>query len=147
MMNAWGSFEKDGSCPRLIVYYENLHSPQCWLSEYEKVASFLGIFPTREGFGEVKNRCNFDVLSHEIDSIEEEGKEGLNKRWVPVEGGDANSKKVRKGEVGGYLEEASPEDVEFMERHAHFISEFKDYESKIEFEDEDEEERKENEEQ
>ena len=130
MMNTWASFDL-GKCPRLIVYYENLNSLHCWLSEYEKVAAFLGLWLPRESLHQVKNRCSFDVLNGEIDFLAKGGEDGsLNKRWAAKgENGDPNSKKTRKGKVGGYLEEAFPEDIEFMEKHAHFVDYFKEYES------------------
>eukprot|EP00009_Paramoeba_aestuarina_P011514 CAMPEP_0201543088 /NCGR_PEP_ID=MMETSP0161_2-20130828/72396_1 /ASSEMBLY_ACC=CAM_ASM_000251 /TAXON_ID=180227 /ORGANISM="Neoparamoeba aestuarina, Strain SoJaBio B1-5/56/2" /LENGTH=227 /DNA_ID=CAMNT_0047950809 /DNA_START=532 /DNA_END=1218 /DNA_ORIENTATION=- len=126
MMNYHASV-KNALCPRIIIYYENLNNDECWLSEFEKVAVSLGMYLKKEDFVEVRNRCNFDVLNTEIDKI---SKEGLNKRWAAAEEGNQNSKKTRKGKVGGYVEEASPADIEFMEENAHFVEQFKEYESK-----------------
>mmetsp|Transcript_9345 Transcript_9345/g.14178 ORF Transcript_9345/g.14178 Transcript_9345/m.14178 type:complete len:88 (-) Transcript_9345:519-782(-) len=51
-------------------------------------------------------------------------------RWK-TKGNESGAKKVRKGKVGGYLEEATQDDIYFMETHAHFVDAFKVYESKI----------------
>ena len=96
------------------------------MSEFEKLAAFLGLGLTREGFGEVRNRCNFDVLGEEVEALGG----SLNKRWRARDEGDPNSKKIRKGKVGGYVEEVSPGDVVYMEQHAHFVDTLREYASK-----------------
>ena len=50
--------------------------------------------------------------------------------WRSKKKGDEDSAKVRKGKVGGYLEEMSRKDIEWMEERALFVGEFMEYDSR-----------------
>ena len=171
MMNTWARY-RGGSCPRLILYYENLHAEDCWKNEFQKLALFLGYFLSKQQLKDVRHRCSFEYLKEEIanKTIEEAGKEEkieetlealealrgkkkknqqereqriklkrekekfeanhLNRRWTSEDTNDPASAKVRKGKVGGYLEEVSHEDARWMEEHAFFVGEFLEYDSR-----------------
>ena len=126
MMNTWAKY-RGGKCPRLIVYYENLLAGNCWLNEYHKIAEFLQLWLSKRQLYDIRDRCSFDHLKEEI-GYTSPGL--LNRRWTLEKKDDPQSAKVRRGVVGGYREEASYEDVNWMEEHAYFVGEFMEYDAR-----------------
>ena len=123
MMNRWGGAK--GECPRLVLYYENLSSEGCWRDEYMKLAMFLGFWLSKRELEEVREKCSFHSLKHEIETNRD-----IDSKWKLKDKENPNSAKVRKGVVGGYQEETTENERKWMEKHALFEAEFLEYDSR-----------------
>ena len=107
-MNLWLEHQ---SVPKdfLLMTYEELHEqPE---TSFATLLQFMGIEPDREKLHQAVSESSFDRMK----KMEVHG--DLKEPWMQPGAKDLDrSLKVRKGKIGGFREELSPADIEYVDR-------------------------------
>ena len=93
----------------LLLYYEDFHNDS--YKEFSKILGFLEIPINKDLIDQVVKETDFNTMK------EKEQKGAFNEPWMKSGSrGSDNSMKVRKGKIGGYLEEMKKDDIEYVNR-------------------------------
>ncbi len=109
-MNVWAGYIKENPDKTLLVSYEQLHTDT--VSTVRRVLDFMNLnmvdddtIRSAVAFASFENLRKLEASGYFNEDI-----------LRPADPNDPNSYKVRKGKIGSYLEELSPEDIEYVER-------------------------------
>lgn len=121
-MNLWARYVRDNP-NAIMVLYEDLHHDA--KATLKRILAFIGL-----------NDVGEDVLDDAVkfasfENMRRMEREGYfqDARLLPADLNDPNSYKVRKGKVGGYLEELSPEDIKYVEMAMKYLDSMFPYKS------------------
>jgi hypothetical protein len=93
----------------LLLFYEDLHKDP--YKQFMKVLTLLEIPQDKEKIKKIIEESRFNKMKKKEKAGE------FNEPWLKSGNkGSDNSMKVRKGKIGGYLEELNKEDIEYIEK-------------------------------
>lgn len=109
-MNLWGRYLRERSDSALMVTYEDMHRDL--KGTLRKILDFMNL-------SGIDDRVLDEAMEFaSFERMKEMERQGVfqTKILLPADPNDPDSYKVRKGKVGGYLEELSQEDVEYVNK-------------------------------
>lgn len=111
-MNSW-YLGKDRFKTFMSASYENLHTLACKM--VQKIVTFIQIDCSKKVVQTAVDYADFENMKR----IERSGKGNLIKKYHGTFGerhktDDPNSFRVRKGQIGGFVDHLSPEDIEYV---------------------------------
>ena len=106
-MNLWSAVAENPTWT--VLRYEDIKAcPSRALHHIVNERLCLGVSP--QCIQKAVSKCSFDRLQREADKSGND-----NDIWQPSDPNNPNSRKVRKGKVGGYRDDLSAEDIDFVE--------------------------------